>query len=173
MVSDRVKHAAMHSPVGPSGGHGAASGDRPRRSGIGDFCQRTYHLARLLARLRCRASSHIAGLCSCCRSLKTTENPSQSGTFFSGNRLGRLQNALDAIQGLHQVLLAGGDGQTDVSSEPESRSGNQGDPGALDEELGQVQVIVHGAQAGIIPSPRWERRRRCRRLAGIRYRACG
>ena len=26
-------------------------------------------------------------LCFCCRSLKTTENPSQSGVFFSGNRL--------------------------------------------------------------------------------------
>jgi hypothetical protein len=54
---------------------------------LGDFCQRTYHLACLFVRLLCRDNSYIARLCACYRFLKTNENPAQSGTFFSGNRL--------------------------------------------------------------------------------------
>jgi hypothetical protein len=54
---------------------------------LGDFCQRTYHLACLFARLLCCDNSYIVRLCACCRALKPTENPAQSGTFFSGNRL--------------------------------------------------------------------------------------
>jgi hypothetical protein len=54
---------------------------------LGDFCQRTYHLACLFARLLCYDNSYIVQLCACCRALKPTENPAQSGTFFSGNRL--------------------------------------------------------------------------------------
>ncbi|MER2515882.1 MAG: multidrug effflux MFS transporter [Candidatus Accumulibacter phosphatis] len=54
---------------------------------LGDFYKTTYHLACLFARLRCCDNSYIVRLCACCRALKTTENPAQSGTFFSGNRL--------------------------------------------------------------------------------------
>jgi hypothetical protein len=54
---------------------------------LGDFCQRTYHLACLFVRLLCRDNSYIARLCACYRFLKTNENPAQSGSFFSGNRL--------------------------------------------------------------------------------------
>jgi hypothetical protein len=54
---------------------------------LGDFCQRTYHLACLFIRLLCRDNSYIVRLCACYRSLKTNENPAQPGIFFSGNRL--------------------------------------------------------------------------------------
>ena len=52
----------------------------------GDFCQITYRLACLFARLRCRDNSFIVRLCACCRSLKADENPAPSGTLFSDNR---------------------------------------------------------------------------------------
>ncbi|NMQ26805.1 Bcr/CflA family efflux MFS transporter [Candidatus Accumulibacter phosphatis] len=54
---------------------------------LGDFYKTTYHLACLFARLRCCDNSYIVRLCAGCRALKTTENPAQFGTFFSGNRL--------------------------------------------------------------------------------------
>ena len=47
---------------------------------LGDFCQIMYQLARRSAHLRCRASSHIARLCSGRYSLKANENTSQFGT---------------------------------------------------------------------------------------------
>ncbi len=60
---------------------------RKRCAYLVDFCQITYHLACLFARLLCRGNSYIVRLCACCRSLKTGENPAQSGMFFPGNRL--------------------------------------------------------------------------------------
>ena len=57
------------------------------RDTLGDFCQRTYHLACLFVRLRCRDNRCIARLCACYRSLKTNANPTQPGMFSSGNRL--------------------------------------------------------------------------------------
>jgi hypothetical protein len=53
----------------------------------GDFCQQTYRLACLFARLRCRDSGHIVRLCTRCRSLKANQNPAPFGMFVSGNRL--------------------------------------------------------------------------------------
>ena len=74
---------------------GQAMGSRLRAEEIdrmvfGDFCQRTYHLACLFARLLCYDNSYIVRLCACCRALKPTKNPAQSGTFVSGNRLNGL-----------------------------------------------------------------------------------
>ena len=37
----------------------------PQPDRLGDFCQISYHLTCLDARLRCRTGSHIARLCSC------------------------------------------------------------------------------------------------------------
>jgi hypothetical protein len=54
---------------------------------LGSFCQISYRLTCLDARLLCRAGSHIARLCSCRCSLKASLNPAPSGTRFSGNRL--------------------------------------------------------------------------------------
>jgi hypothetical protein len=76
----------------PSAAHARRVGRR-RKAGpcdgvsLGEFCQRTYHLACLFVRLLCRDNSYIARLCACHRFLKTNENPAQSGAFFSGNRL--------------------------------------------------------------------------------------
>jgi hypothetical protein len=59
----------------------------PLRIDLGDFCQKTYRLACLFARLLRRGSGCIVRLCTRCRSLKADENPAPGGTFFSGNRL--------------------------------------------------------------------------------------
>ncbi len=56
---------------------------------LGDFCQQTYRLACLFARLLRRGSGHRARLCARCRSLKASENPAPFGLFVSGNRLSR------------------------------------------------------------------------------------
>jgi hypothetical protein len=69
----------------------------PVPGGLGDFCQRPYHLACLFVRLLCRDNSYIARLCACYRYLKTNENPAQSGTFFSGNRLKTSASAISSL----------------------------------------------------------------------------
>ena len=53
----------------------------------GDFCLQNYPPACLFARLLRCVCSYIARLGSCCRALKTTENPTRSGSFVSANRL--------------------------------------------------------------------------------------
>ena len=57
--------------------------------GLGDFCQQTYRLTCLFARLRCRDSGHIVRLGTGCRSLKANQHPAPFGIFVSGNRLTR------------------------------------------------------------------------------------
>ena len=54
---------------------------------LGDFCQSSYRLACLFARLLRRVVGRIARLCSRQRSLKANEHPTQFDTRFSGNRL--------------------------------------------------------------------------------------
>jgi hypothetical protein len=50
---------------------------------LGDFCQITYHLTCLLARLPRRGNSYIVRLCACFRALNTDENRAQFGVFSS------------------------------------------------------------------------------------------
>jgi hypothetical protein len=57
------------------------------RGWLGDLCQISCPLAGLFARLRRRAASHRARLCSRRRSLKANETRAQFGTGSSGNRL--------------------------------------------------------------------------------------
>jgi site-specific recombinase XerC len=45
---------------------------------LGDFCQKSYQLARLFARLLCCAKGYIARLCAPLRALQADENPAQS-----------------------------------------------------------------------------------------------
>jgi hypothetical protein len=54
---------------------------------LGDFCQKSYQLARLFARPLCCAKGYIAGLCAPLRALQADENPAQSGNCFSSIRL--------------------------------------------------------------------------------------
>lgn len=54
---------------------------------LGDFCQSSYPLACLEARLTCRTDGHIAWLCSRRCSSRANLDPAPSGMRFSGNRL--------------------------------------------------------------------------------------
>jgi hypothetical protein len=67
-----------------------------------------YRLACVFARLRRRADSHIARVCSSRDSLKASEHPAQSGTFFSGNRLMATARAVPGYVLLFGLSVLGG-----------------------------------------------------------------
>jgi hypothetical protein len=135
-------------------------------AGLGDFCQRTYHLACLFVRLLSRDNSYIARLCACYRFLKTNKNPAQSGTFFSGNRLivrrtdgaaYRLQvTSQEETPAVHEVLAVSADVQYQTNDYTGSRLCTSSDEvsikkGPEPKDPHTVGQIAKGPEHGDVP----------------------
>jgi hypothetical protein len=86
--SDSTDLSAPGAPRGATGCLRAAEClPREHRPPLGDFCQKSYQLARLFARLLCCAKGYIARLCAPLRALQADEDPAQSGNCSSSIRL--------------------------------------------------------------------------------------
>jgi hypothetical protein len=90
------------------------------RCPLGDFCQKSYQLARLFARLLCCAKGYIARLCAPLRALQADENPAQSGNFFR-------QFALVVTQAACRDETCAPEGLVPYALNPFDRAGSRGD----------------------------------------------